>query len=63
MQIVHAYRHPRHLESFSHPISPLSRTLYVDGFIYFAVIVTLRLWSSLMVRQIFIAKPITLPAL
>ena len=49
MQLFHAYRHTRRLSTFLRPTTPLLRTLYTDGFAYFVIVVTLRLWSALIV--------------
>lgn len=51
MQLVHANRHTRQLGIIGHHVAPLLRTLYMDGFVYFVVVVTLRLWSALDVRS------------
>ena len=50
MQLVHANRHTKQLGIIDHRVAPLLRTLYMDGFVYFVVVVTLRLWSALDVR-------------
>jgi hypothetical protein len=51
MQFAHAYRHTRKLGS----LTPLLRTLYVDGFAYFVTVVTLRLWTALTVCRRFLS--------
>jgi hypothetical protein len=54
MQLLHAYQYTRQLGTLRHPLTPLLRTLYLDGFAYFVGVVTLRLWSALTVRRSFI---------
>jgi hypothetical protein len=49
MQLFHAYRHTIRLNSRLLPTTPLLRTLYADGFAYFVVVVTLRLWTAFIV--------------
>lgn len=58
MQLLHAYRHARKLGAVLQPVTPLLLTLYVDGFAYFVVVATLRLWSALTVRQSCLVCPL-----
>ena len=59
LQLLHAYRHARKLEAVLRPITPLLLTLYVDGFAYFVLVASLRLWSATTVRQHFLVLPLT----
>jgi hypothetical protein len=57
MQLLHAYQHARKLGPALRPMTPLLLTLYLDGFAYFVLVTTLRLWSALTVRQSFLVSP------
>jgi hypothetical protein len=48
LQLYHGYRHSHRVLDMTWA-TPLLRTLYADGFIYFVVVVALRLWNAFIV--------------
>ncbi|PVG03744.1 hypothetical protein CPB86DRAFT_848698, partial [Serendipita vermifera] len=45
LQLWHGYRHTRRIRAIRY-MAPLLRTLYADGFMYFVVVVSFRLWTA-----------------